>query len=274
MKNSKIISAFCATTLLMTCFSFSLSAKAADEKLSFIYNESESTSTSAVIDVVVSDDTALVYSIQFGLTTADATISSATYTETGTLTATCNKLSDRVSINAYGEYLVSNSGTKIGKITLNFSEALTKDAVISLTNPTSSLNSEYIAFENEDYTGDIYLDASVINASTITVKYNPNEEPVEPDTTPYVPEELEKTRFDAHTNAVPVDAWSTTIDYSTTAVEGTLTWVISNGEKSAKVAAATVSGEPTVVYGLFIAGQAAELDTIKSVQLVAETVVE
>lgn len=82
------------------------------------------------------------------------------------------------------------------------------------------------------------------------------------------------SRYDEHTNTVPVDAWSTKIDWSKYNAVAKLFWSISNGSETKKVEAtmAEVTGDidAEVTYGLAIAGQADELNTITEVKLVVE----
>ena len=105
-------------------------------------------------------------------------------------------------------------------------------------------------------------------------------------TTPVVPEPPVDTRadfeaadarkigrYDADKTAVPVDAWLAEIDYSAVKLaEGaSLAWKVNVSDETIAVAnGTTVSGEASVFYGLAIAGRADQLDTITTVQLIAE----
>jgi hypothetical protein len=145
-------------------------------------------------------------------------------------------------------------GGVIYTLKLTFAEEITEDTTISWI--------DYSYVETGD--GD-WIDSDGVTASCV-IK-------AEEDLLPYVPTDLDLVGgayFAEDTTSVPVAAWSTTINYSTTGVVGTLVWNITNNEGTAKVPATVVTTEGSVVYGLVIAGQAAELDTITKVQLIAE----
>lgn len=251
-----------AVAAMASCCAISASAAVYDQ-VTLVYDEADSTPTAKSIDVYCAGDVTYAATLDFlveGVTILDYSFTPAP----DMFDAPVDRLdwndvpAGKIGwmINGKAGEPVSFNGAPIATLTLTIPEDA-KDFTVELAGGSCVGDADW----NED----------IIEYDTkITIPGAAVEEPK----TPYVPTNLTAQRFDKYENDVPVDAWSTTIDYSTTEVKGALKWAISNGIGTAKVDATVVTTEGSVVYGLFIAGQASELDTIESVKLVAETVVE
>jgi hypothetical protein len=261
MKMKNLVSFFAAASMVFSMSAFSVNA-AVEKGITLEYVASE-VATERVVKIYYagSDLANGVQGGEFYLNVEGADVENATLTlPTPTKSKFDNPDAPMIEDGSIFFCLFSADGDGV---TTADNELIT----ITLTVPESTgeftVSVDTVQSYMFDATGEIMVEC---DEESLTIPGATVEEPK----TPYAPTDLTAKRFDAHKDDVPVDAWSTTIDYDTTEVNGTLKWAISNGTNIAKVDTTVVSGEGSVVYGLFIAGQAAELDTITSVQLIAE----